>query len=129
MFPPVVVEKKPNCVFVGFVVGVPNVILLFPDIENPPLAVSNPADVIVPVVVVEILPDVEILPEVEIAPAPEIVSPVGNTIPLFAVSVPSTVNAPFIVVPDVLLPIVVAPAPTPVLVLIFTNWVDIVVPV
>lgn len=92
------------------------------------MAVSNPADVIVPEVV-EILPDVEILPEVEIAPAPEIVSPVGNTIPLFAVSVPSTVNAPFIVVPDVLLPIVVAPAPTPVLVLIFTNWVDIVVPV
>ena len=43
------VEKYPSCDDVGFVVGVPKVIHLFPDNVNPLDAVSSPADVIVPV--------------------------------------------------------------------------------
>jgi hypothetical protein len=71
---------------------------------------------------------------VVIVPAPEIVpvivssSPDGNVMPPFAVKFPDTLNVPPIVVPDVELPMVVAPeAPTALPVLIFTVWVDTVV--
>ena len=43
--------------------------------------------------------------------------------PPSAVSTPVTLNVPPIVVPEVLLPIVVAPVPA-LLVFIFTNWVN-----
>ena len=97
--------------------------VIAPVTVNPALAVSRPVDVIVPVPDVEIAPDVEIFPELVIAPTAVIAF-----VPIFkAPMVPDTVNAPPIVVDDVELPIVVAPTPAPVLVFIFTAWVDTVV--
>ena len=69
------------------------------------VAFNSPAEVIVPLPVVEILPDVVIFPVPEIVPVTVNVSPLGNEIPPSAVKAPVTVNDPFIFVPYVPLPI------------------------
>ena len=68
-------------------------------------------------------PVVVIFPAPEIFPVSAIVLPDGSTIPAFVVRTPEQTNDPPIVVADKLLPIVVWPD-APLLVFIFTAWVD-----
>ena len=94
-------------------------VVAVPVTVNPALAVSSPADVIVPEPDVEIFPDVEIAPEPEIDPVTVNTFPDGIVKPPFAAIAPVTANVPSTVVPEFALPMVVAPVPVE-LVLIFT---------